>query len=147
MHAAGSTEPVARIRSVWTNPLRWSSYFIGYGDAGDNASNHVLKYYRDDEGQPQFQTQVFGNASGALVFDKAGRGFALIVKHATFQSETLSGMTLEKLFEEFNVRAKVSVFRLEDAILQLKEKLPPSTLASTLMSRMAGEVDIDIDSV
>ena len=123
--------------------LQVRASFIGFEDSRDDPVYRELEYYRDEDGQAQFQGQLFGHSSGALVFDARGRAFALVVKHGTFTADNARELSLEQLRQEFDRRSTVTVLPLDEALPALKQHLSPSAYMHDLIDDLTRHVTAD----
>ncbi len=91
---------------------------------------------------------VFGQSSGALLYDNYGRAFAIIVKHGVPKDDSVDALTTEQAFLKWQTTATISAFPLQYTLHHLKAVLKPSAymnqviemLREGMSSRMPGDM-------
>jgi S1-C subfamily serine protease len=146
----------------WTNesrfpyPLRFDDVglsdadFIGFEEATDEPIHRNIPYFSENASGRHYQGMIFADSSGALLYDQRGRGFGLVIMHTPWTISSFAGLPPERLAEEWNKRATISIFPLERALETLKQNVPMSAFMSALIqdlqaniapSRLPGDLD------
>jgi hypothetical protein len=108
--------------------------FIGFEEEMSEEPVHrSIIYYNEDESGRHYQGEIFPNSSGALVYDECGRAFSIVNGHTPWSIDSLTDVPPEKVAEEWNRRATISVFPLERTIDTLKQNVPPSPFMKALI--------------
>jgi hypothetical protein len=118
--------------------------FIGYEETKDQAVRRDVSFYRIDGLQHVYTGVLLGQSSGALLFDDAGRAFAVVVEHRVPGIVSVNNLHPEELFRAEDTRKMIPVVLLRQALPDLIKYIPPSPSIKDLIETLVAEVNVKL---
>jgi uncharacterized protein YecT (DUF1311 family) len=103
----------------------------------------TVTYYSTDDSGRHYQGTILGGSSGALLYDKPGRAFGIVIKHTPWSIDSLTDKSPEALYKEWNKRATISIFPLEGTLDTLKQHVPTSPFMGPLIGELQSNIAPD----
>jgi TPR repeat protein len=106
----------------------------------EEPAHRGVTYYKEDESGRHYQGMIFGHSSGALLYDKFGRAFGIVIKHTPWNIDSLIGQPPETVAKSWNERAAISIFPLEKTLKVLKQNISASPFMEALIKELQSNI-------